>query len=79
MFKVYVSITDIASHNLSINNLFTNCLTIFGNKKARQLGSVALKESHGGSFWCGEKTLSKTKRPRHRLHSTLNGGENQWV
>ena len=53
MVTVYVSITDIASYNLSINNLFTNCLTICGNKKARQLGSVALKEGHGGSLWCG--------------------------
>ena len=79
MFAVYVSITDIASYNLSINNLFTNCQTIFGNKKARQLGSVALKEGHGGSLWRGEKTLSKTKRPRHCLHITLNGGENQWI
>ena len=59
MVAVYVSITDIASYNLSINNLFTNCLTIFGNKKARQLGSVALKEGHGGSLWRGEKQKAR--------------------
>ena len=55
MVTVYVSFTDIASYNLSINNLFTKCLAIFGNKKARQLGSVALWEATEVAFGAVKK------------------------